>query len=57
MGPVFEGLELGLGESILIRAVASSSGKSVASIKAEVARFGDLGKVMQVCNWPFISTC
>lgn len=48
MGPIFEGLELGLGESLLIRAVASSSGKSVASIKADVSRLGDLGKVMQV---------
>lgn len=46
MGPIHEGLELGLGESLLIRAVAASSGRAIASVKADVERLGDLGSVI-----------
>jgi DNA ligase N terminus len=48
VGPLHEGLELGLGESILMKAVASSTGKTLAAVKALVSKQGDLGKVVQV---------
>lgn len=48
IGPVHEGKELGLGESMLLKAVASSTGKTLPQVKAELARLGDLGKVVQI---------
>lgn len=51
VGPIHEGLELGLGESLLLKAVASASGKSLATVKMEVGKLGDLGKVVQVLRF------
>lgn len=48
VGPAHLGLELGLGEGILIKAVASSTGKSLQTVKTEVGKLGDLGKVVQI---------
>jgi hypothetical protein len=39
-----------LGESLLLKAVANSTGMSVKAIKAESAKIGDLGDVAQVIN-------
>lgn len=47
LGPTFEGLELGLGESLLMRAIAGATGKSLDRVKADVAAKGDLGLVAQ----------
>lgn len=47
VGPVHEGAELGLGESILLKAVASSTGKTPIQVKVELGKLGDLGKVVE----------
>lgn len=48
IGPDYEGKELGIGESLLIKAIATISGRKPQAIKAEVAEKGDLGLVAQV---------
>jgi DNA ligase-1 len=47
LGPVYEGLELGLGEQLLIKAVAQSTGRKAALIKAEIEARGDIGLVAE----------
>ncbi|TPX71164.1 hypothetical protein SpCBS45565_g01352 [Spizellomyces sp. 'palustris'] len=47
IGPEYEGKELGIGESILVKAVASATGRSAQSIKTDMAQHGDLGTVAQ----------
>jgi DNA ligase 1 len=46
--PDYEGLELGIGESLLMKAICESSGKTLAAVKAEYKKIGDLGMVAQV---------
>jgi hypothetical protein len=48
IAPDYEGLELGIGESLLVKAIAESSGRSVAQIKSELEKTGDLGDIAQV---------
>ncbi|KAE8222899.1 hypothetical protein CF319_g3978 [Tilletia indica] len=43
--PDYEGLELGLGESIIIKAIARSTGRKEADIKKDLTVHGDLGVV------------
>ncbi|KAJ3247776.1 tRNA ligase [Chytriomyces hyalinus] len=45
--PEYEGKELGIGESILMKAVANATGRSVANIKNDCAEIGDLGSVAE----------
>ncbi|KAJ3416404.1 tRNA ligase [Chytridiales sp. JEL 0842] len=45
--PEYEGKELGLGESILVKAIANATGRGAAKIKSEVEELGDLGTVAQ----------
>jgi len=47
ISPDFEGLELGVGESVLLKAVADSTGHSLQSVKAAYDEKGDLGLVAQ----------
>ena len=49
LSPAYEGLELGIGESLLVKAIASATGRSVQQIKAEAVEKGDLGSVAEVC--------
>ncbi|KAI8611037.1 ATP-dependent DNA ligase, partial [Chytriomyces sp. MP71] len=45
--PEYEGKELGIGESILMKAVANATGRSIANIKSDCAEVGDLGTVAE----------
>ncbi|TFK41176.1 ATP-dependent DNA ligase [Crucibulum laeve] len=45
LSPDYVGVELGIGESLLVKAIAESTGRSIAVIKADLKREGDLGLV------------
>ncbi|KAL5966031.1 DNA ligase 1 [Taenia solium] len=47
LGPSYEGLELGIGESLLIKALTLTTGASNVRIKSELNRLGDLGAVAE----------
>lgn len=47
LAPAYEGIELGIGESLLIKAIVQSTGRSAAQIKADAAKLGDLGLVAE----------
>lgn len=48
MTPDYVGVELGIGESLLIKAIAESTGRSLSVIKTELKKEGDLGLVAMV---------
>ncbi|KAF9913655.1 hypothetical protein BX616_009765 [Lobosporangium transversale] len=43
--PEYEGIELGIGESLLMKAIAESTGREMKKIKADYAEIGDLGAI------------
>ncbi len=43
--PDYEGLELGIGESLLMKAIAQSTGRTMDKLKDEMKKEGDLGQV------------
>ncbi|XP_011498498.1 PREDICTED: DNA ligase 1 [Ceratosolen solmsi marchali] len=47
LAPAYEGLELGIAETNLMKAIASSTGRTIAQIKAELQKVGDLGIVAE----------
>jgi len=47
VAPAFEGLELGIGESLLVKAVCESTGRNKNAVEEEYNREGDLGVVAQ----------
>lgn len=51
LSPDYVGIELGIGESLLIKAIGESTGRSLAVVKADLKKEGDLGLVAMV------STC
>lgn len=50
LAPAYEGIELGIGENILMKAVAESTGRSLQQIKVDVGEKGDLGIVAESCR-------
>ncbi|CAJ0748097.1 5388_t:CDS:10, partial [Entrophospora sp. SA101] len=44
VGPDYENVELGIGESLLIKVIADTTGRKTQAIKEELAKWGDLGK-------------
>lgn len=47
LGPPQQGLELGVGDSVLLKAVAQATGRQLESVRAEVAEKGDAGLVAE----------
>lgn len=47
LAPAYEGIELGVAETNLMKAIAQCTGRSVAQIKADVQEVGDLGIVAE----------
>ncbi|PVZ98087.1 hypothetical protein BB558_005925, partial [Smittium angustum] len=45
VAPEYEGIELGVGESIVMKGIASSTGKQLSKVKSEAEKLGDLGTV------------
>ncbi|PVV03698.1 hypothetical protein BB560_001819 [Smittium megazygosporum] len=45
VAPEYKGIELGVGESLLLKAIASATGKNMTAVKEEVEKCGDLGLV------------
>lgn len=48
MSPDYVGIELGIGESLLIKAIGESTGRSLSIVKADLKKEGDLGLVAMV---------
>ncbi|THH01791.1 hypothetical protein EW026_g963 [Hermanssonia centrifuga] len=47
LSPDYIGVELGIGESLLVKAIGESTGRSIAVVKADLKKEGDLGLVAQ----------
>uniref|UniRef100_A0A8C7ZEV0 DNA ligase n=1 Tax=Oryzias sinensis TaxID=183150 RepID=A0A8C7ZEV0_9TELE len=47
LGPAYLGMELGVGETVLMKAVAQATGRQLDKIKAEAQEKGDLGLVAE----------
>lgn len=48
--PDYMGIELGIGESLLVKAISESTGRNLAIVKADLKKEGDLGLVAMVSN-------
>ncbi|OLL22209.1 DNA ligase 1, partial [Neolecta irregularis DAH-3] len=58
LAPAYQGVELGIGESLLIKAISGSTGRSVPQVKSDYAKIGDLGIIAKDSrmNQPTLST-
>jgi len=45
LAPAFDNIEIGIGDSLLMKAIVESTGRKLAQVKAEYQEVGDLGKV------------
>ena len=45
LAPAHKGIELGIGESFLIKAIADATGRNTAAVKQDYLKKGDLGTV------------
>ena len=45
LAPAYEGIELGIGDQIMMKAVAETCGRSIDAIKSDLEEVGDLGEV------------
>lgn len=50
LGPAYEGLELGLGDSIIIKAISLATGRNETHIKSELREKGDLGTIAETAR-------
>merc|ERR1719242_2903963 len=50
IAPPYDGIELGIGDSIIMKALCESTGRKLRDIKAEAAATGDLGEVAVKCR-------
>jgi len=50
IAPPYDGLELGIGDSIIMKALCESTGRKLRDIRAEVTETGDLGDVAVKCR-------
>ncbi|XP_073246345.1 DNA ligase 1-like isoform X2 [Porites lutea] len=50
LAPAYEGIELGIGDNVLMKAVSESTGRSLQQIKSDVGEKGDLGIVAESCR-------
>lgn len=48
VAPDYDGIELGIGETIIIKAIADSTGRTVEQLKLDYKSKGDLGLVAEV---------
>ncbi|KAJ1936177.1 ATP-dependent DNA ligase Cdc17, partial [Linderina pennispora] len=46
VAPDYEGIELGIGESILLKAIATATGRQLPKVKEDHRKLGDLGAVV-----------
>lgn len=54
LSPDYVGVELGIGESLLIKAIGESTGRGISTVKADLKKEGDLGLVAMVCKLQFV---
>jgi len=47
LAPDYEGIELGVGDSIILKALAEATGRSLAQVKSDVKEKGDIGLVAE----------
>lgn len=50
VAPAHEGVELGVGDAVLLKALAAATGRAESALKAEYHKSGDLGEVASACK-------
>ena len=50
IAPPYQGIELGIGDSIIMKAICESTGRKLRDIKTELTKLGDLGDVAVNCR-------
>lgn len=50
IAPAYEGKEMGVGDGMILKAIASSTGGTVGKLRKKMAQLGDLGALAQECR-------